>query len=165
MYSRLVNAFSATRLGSWLVKHVASRLDPVIFRATQGRLTSTGIPTLPMLAVTMRGRKSGNSRTVQLAFVEHDGAYLVVASAMGQERHPAWRYNLEANPEVTLQLRGRTLRARARVLNDEEKAAVWPAIHETIPQMRTYEARTDRNIRMFRLEPARSREVKRIDGP
>lgn len=165
MYSRLVNAFSATRLGSWLVKHVASRLDPVIFRATQGRLTSTGIPTLPMLAVTMRGRKSGKLRTVQLAFVEHQGAYLVVASAMGQERHPAWRYNLEANPQVTLQLRGRTLRARARVLNDEEKAAVWPTIHETIPQMRTYEARTDRNIRVFRLEPARSREVKRVDGP
>ena len=154
MYSRLVNAFSATPLGSWIVKHVASPLDPLIFRATNGRFTSTGIPTLPMLAVTMVGRKSGKPRTVQLAFVEDDGAYLVVASAMGQERHPAWRYNLEANPEVTLQIRGRTLPARARVLSDEEKASVWPAIHETIPQMRTYETRTDRNIRVFRLEPA-----------
>ena len=120
MYSRLVNAFPATPLGSWLVKHVASPLDPLIFRATNGRFTSTGIPTLPMLAVTMVGRKSGKPRTVQLAFVEDDGAYLVVASAMGQERHPAWRYNLEANPEVTLQIRGRTLPARARALSDEE---------------------------------------------
>src|SRR5690606_16553152 len=36
-YARLVNRFSATPVGTWLVKHVASRLDPVIFRASGGR--------------------------------------------------------------------------------------------------------------------------------
>jgi len=154
MYSRIVNAFSATPLGSWLVKHFASRVDPLIFRATNGRFTSTGPPTLPMLALTMIGRQSGKSRTVQLAYVEHDGAYHVVASAMGQDRHPGWRYNLEANPDVELQVRGRRLVARARVLSDGEKTKAWPLIKETIPQMRTYEARTDRNIRVFRLDPA-----------
>ena len=153
MYSRIVNKFSATPTGSWLVKHFASKVDPWLFRATNGRLTSTGLPTLPMLALTVRGRKSGKPRTIQLAYHEHDGAYLVVASAMGQERHPGWRYNLEASPDVELQVRGRRLAARARVLTDEEKAAVWPAIRETIPQMRTYEDRTDRNIRVFRLDP------------
>ena len=107
-----------------------------------------------MLALTVRGRKSGEPRTVQLAYHEHDGAYLVVASAMGQERHPGWRYNLEANPDVELQVRGKRLAARARVLSDEEKAAVWPGIRETIPQMRVYEERTDRNIRVFRLDPS-----------
>jgi len=154
MYSRIVNAFSATPLGSWLVKHFASHLDPLIFRATNGRFTSTGPPTLPMLALTMIGRQSGKPRTVQLAYVEHDGAYHVVASAMGQDRHPGWRYNLEANPDVELQVRGRRLVARARVLSDGEKTKAWPLIKETIPQMRTYEARTDRNIRVFRLDPA-----------
>ena len=152
MYSRLVNAFSATPLGSWIVKHFASRVDPLIFRATNGRLTSTGLPTLPMLAVTMVGRKSGKPRTVQLAYVEYEGAYLVVASAMGQERHPGWRYNLEANPDVELQVRGRRMAARARVLSDDEKAKVWPEIKDAIPQMRTYETRTERNIRVFRLD-------------
>ena len=53
-YARLVNRFSATPVGTWLVKHVASRLDPVIFRASGGRLTSTIVPTLPM----MPGRSS-----------------------------------------------------------------------------------------------------------
>lgn len=153
MYAELVNRFSATRAGSWLVKHFASHVDPLIFRATNGRFTSTGPPTLPMLAVTMQGRKTGQPRTVQLAYHEHEGGYLVVASAMGQERHPGWRYNLEANPEVELQVRGRRLAATARVLTDEEKAAVWPAIRETIPQMHVYENRTERNIRVFCLEP------------
>lgn len=154
MYARFVNWLSATAFGSWLVKHVASRVDPVLFRATRGRFTSTGVPTLPMLALTVVGRKSGRARTVQLAYHAIGDDYLVVASAMGQERHPAWRYNLEAHPEAEIQVRGERFAVVARVLDDEEKARVWPAIKSTIPQMTVYENRTDRNIRVFRLRRA-----------
>lgn len=157
MYSRFVNWLSATRVGTWLVRHVASRLDPVVFRLTGGRLTSTGKPTLPMLTLYAVGRRSGQPRPVQLAYHRDGDDYLVVASAMGQERHPAWRYNLEAHPEVEVLLRGGRFPARAELLRPEEKAAVWPAVRRTIPQMTTYEQRTDRDIRLFRL--------RRIDRP
>lgn len=152
-YARSVNRFSATRSGSWLVRNVAAKVDPVIFRLSKGRFTSTGVPTLPMLALTVVGRKSGEPRTVQLAYHRDGGSYLVVASAMGQERHPAWRYNLEAAGHATVQLPGKVVEVDATVLDDDEKAALWPAIASTIPQMHTYEARTDRNIRVFRLTP------------
>lgn len=62
----MVNRFSATRPGSWLVKHFAAHVDPVVFRWTNGRFTSTGVPTLPMLTLTVPGRKSGEPRSVQL---------------------------------------------------------------------------------------------------
>jgi hypothetical protein len=42
----------------------------------------------------------------------------------------------------------------ARVLCDAEKAAVWGKILAEIPQIRVYETRTDRNVRVFRLERA-----------
>jgi deazaflavin-dependent oxidoreductase (nitroreductase family) len=151
VYARFVNWLSATPAGSWLVKHVASRVDPVLFRATNGRFTMTVTPTLPMLTMTATGRTSGKPRSVQLAYHADGDDMLVVASAMGQERHPGWRYNIEADPEVEVQVRGERFAATARVLSDEEKQAVWPAIREAIPQMRTYEQRTDRNIRVFRL--------------
>ncbi|MDG2305020.1 MAG: nitroreductase family deazaflavin-dependent oxidoreductase [Candidatus Binatia bacterium] len=154
MYSRFVNWLSATRFGSLVVKYFASRVDPVLFRATNGRWTSTGPPTLPMLTVTVVGRKSGRPRSVQLAYHAAGPDFLVVASAMGQARHPAWRYNLEANPEVDVQVRGERFRARAHVLDDDEKARVWADIKGTIPQMSVYEQRTDRNIRVFRLRRA-----------
>ena len=154
MYSRFINWLSATTFGSWLVKHMASRIDPVIFRWTNGRFTSTGIPTLPMLAMTVKGRRTGQPRTVQLAYHADGDDFLVVASAMGQERHPGWRYNLEAHPEVELQVRGERFPATARVLDDAEKSAHWDGIKETIPQMQVYEGRTDRNIRVFRLTRA-----------
>ena len=150
-YDRLVNRFSATRAGSWVVKHVASKIDPVIFKATNGRFTSTGRPTLPMLALTVPGRKSGEPRTVQLAYHQDGDDLLVVASAMGQERHPAWRYNLEAAGGGEVLVRGDRFAVTATVLSDDEKARLWTSIAETIPQMHTYVRRTDRNIKVFRL--------------
>jgi deazaflavin-dependent oxidoreductase (nitroreductase family) len=153
-YARLVNRFSATPAGSWTVKHVASKIDPVLFRWSKGRITSTGRPTLPMLALTTTGAKSGQPRTVQLAFHREGDDLLVVASAMGQDRHPAWRYNLDAHPEVQVLVRGEEYAALASVLTPEEKAARWDAIATTIPQMRTYEQRTDREIRVYRLRRA-----------
>lgn len=151
MYARFVNWLSATPAGSWLVKHLASRLDPVLFKASNGRFTMTGVPTLPMLTLTTIGRKNGRPRDTQLAYHRDGEDFLVVASAMGQERHPDWRYNLEANPEAEVQVRGGRLRVRARLLADAEKARVWPGIVETIPQLRVHEQRTTRNIRVFRL--------------
>ena len=67
-YARSVNRFSATRAGSWLVRNFAAKVDPLIWRWSKGRFTSTGVPTLPMLSLTVVGRKSGEPRTVQLAY-------------------------------------------------------------------------------------------------
>jgi deazaflavin-dependent oxidoreductase (nitroreductase family) len=92
-----------------------------------------------------------------LAYLADGDDYLVVASAMGQARHPDWRYNLEANPDVEIQARGESFAARAELLSDEDKGRFWPAIKEAIPQMSTYERRTARNIRVFRL--------RRMGGP
>jgi deazaflavin-dependent oxidoreductase (nitroreductase family) len=142
---------STTRVATWLIMHVASRLDPLIFKASNGRFTSMGPPAMPMLTLTAIGRRSGQPRSVQLACLERGADYLVVASAMGQQAHPAWRYNLEANPEVQIQMRGERFTARAQVLTDAEKDREWADIRAAIPQINVYEERTDRNIRVFRL--------------
>jgi deazaflavin-dependent oxidoreductase (nitroreductase family) len=145
---------STSPLATWLVRNVASRLDPVLFRASGGRFTSFGPPAMPMLTLTHRGRRTGRLRSVHLACVPHDGDHLVVASAMGQERHPAWRYNLEAEPDAEVQVLGERFAVKARVLSDAEKREVWPALRRAIPQLAVYEKRTDRNIRVFRLRRA-----------
>ncbi len=141
-------------VSTWLVRNVTSRLDPLLFRASGGRLTCFGPPAMPMITIRMRGRRSGRLRSVHLACLERDGAYLVVASAMGQPRHPGWRYNLEANPDVEVQVRGERFPGCAEMLSDAEKQAVWDDVRRAIPQMEVYEKRTDRNIRMFRIRRA-----------
>ncbi|MFP6630390.1 MAG: nitroreductase family deazaflavin-dependent oxidoreductase [Myxococcota bacterium] len=142
---------TTNRVVTWIIRHVASRLDPWLFKATNGRFTSMGAPSMPMLTLTAVGRHSGQPRAVHLACLERDGDYLVVASAMGQQKHPGWRYNIEANPEVQVQTRGERFAARAQVLSDSEKDSIWADVRHAIPQMNVYENRTDRNIRVFRL--------------
>ena len=151
MDERTIVWLSTNPVATWLIKHVASPLDPLIFKATNGRFTMFGPPAMPMLTLTAKGRTSGQPRSVHLACIEHEGNYLVVASAMGQQKHPAWRYNIEANPEVEIQMTGERFGARAEVLSDSEKERVWGHIRRVIPQMNVYEQRTDRNIRVFRL--------------
>jgi deazaflavin-dependent oxidoreductase (nitroreductase family) len=140
-------------VSTWLIRRICAPLDPLLYRATNGRMFTMGPGNEAMLTVTMRGRRSGKKRSVHLACVEDEGSYLIVASAMGQQKHPAWRYNLEANPDVELQMLGRRVHATARRLSDEEKAAVWDKMREQIPMIHVYESRTDRNIRVFRLTP------------
>jgi len=149
--SSFVVRLSTSPFATWFIRKVASRVDPWLFRATNGRLTSFGPPTMPMLTVVTIGRKSGEPRPVHLACLEEGPDRLVVASAMGQQRHPAWRYNLEAHPDVEVQVPGERYRARATMLSDAESAAAWDRLVEAIPQLEVYRTRTDRNIRVFRL--------------
>ena len=153
MSDRFVVWLSTSPVVTWVIRHIASHLDPWLFRASNGRFTSMGAPSMPMLTLTAKGRRSGRARSVHLACLEEDGSYLVVASAMGQQRHPGWRYNLDAHPVVEVQVRGSRFNGRARVLSDEEKERVWPRVHAAIPQMKVYEDRTTRNIRVYRLSP------------
>ena len=136
---------------TWWIRTFAARVDPWLYRLTNGRLHTMGPGSDSVVTITTRGRKSGRPRSVQLACVHHDGDILLVASAMGQARHPAWRYNLEADPRCEVQTKGERYAARAEVLDDADKAAVWDLMREQIPMIHVYEQRTDRNIRVFRL--------------
>lgn len=148
---RLLVWLTTNKATTLFIRKIASRLDPLLFRLTNGRWTTFGPPQMPMLTMTAIGKKSGEPRSVQVASVIHDGHYHVVASAMGQEKHPAWKANIESNPKVTVQVTGERFEAIAEKLTDADKAAIWDKIKQAIPQIHVYETRTDRNICVFRL--------------
>ena len=120
---------------TWWIRHVAARIDPVLFKATNGRFTTFGPPAMPMVTLTTLGRRSGRPHAVHLACIEHGGDYHVVASAMGQKTHPAWKYNIDAHPEIGVQAIGESFSARAEVLTDEEKERIWAEVKRAIPQI------------------------------
>lgn len=153
-YPEFINRLSATRFGGWLTRQTAAKLDPWIYRRTNGRWVLAGRPTIPQLTLTTTGRKSGRRREVQLAALhEDDGSFVVVASNFGQEHHPAWMYNLEADPRAWVLSDGVETEVEATSLGAAEKEEIWPRLHEIVPQFRTYLDRTDRDIRIFRLTP------------
>ena len=119
-FSRANATFANTRLGRWLSIHVVWKLDPLLMRATGGRLGfGVGIPTA---LLETRGARSGELRRNGVIYF-HDGERVtIVASRLGQPRHPDWFHNLRAHPDVVLG----GVPMRASVVEDEaERERIW----------------------------------------
>lgn len=106
------------------------------------------------LILTTTGHRSGESRKTPLIYGEHDGDFLVVASKGGAPEPPAWYRNLEADPEVAVQVRGERFAARARTATPEEKPELWRIMVGHWPAYDEYQEKTDRDIPVVVLERA-----------
>jgi deazaflavin-dependent oxidoreductase (nitroreductase family) len=107
----------------------------------------------PLLLLTTKGRKSGEWRRTALIGAEDRGRYVIVASLGGSPRHPVWYLNLQANPEVRLQVKGRSFLAIARTATAEEKPELWAKMVGLYPDYADYQVKTDREIPVVILDP------------
>ena len=72
----------------------------------------------------------------------------------GTPENPDWYLNLEANPDVEIQVKGDRLRARARTATPEEKPELWSIMTKEWPDYDNYQTKTDRDIPVVVLEPS-----------
>ncbi len=89
-----LHAFGMSRAGRWYGIHVGSRIDPVLLRLTRGRFATTSF--FPLLLLHVRGRHSGELRTVPLVYFTEGEEVILVASSFGRASNPAWFLNLMA---------------------------------------------------------------------
>jgi deazaflavin-dependent oxidoreductase (nitroreductase family) len=101
------------------------------------------------------GRKSGAERQTPVGwFPGQDGSWLIVASAAGGPRNPAWYYNLAAHPDnVQIELPDRKLAVTAEQLHGAEREEAWRQITAAAPRFATYQQKTDRLLPVIRLVP------------
>jgi deazaflavin-dependent oxidoreductase (nitroreductase family) len=124
-----------------------------LYERTGGREGNVQRPTgLPVVILTVRGRKSGKLRKMPLMRVERDGKYAIVASKGGAPDNPKWYKNVKANPDVMLQDGPEPFDARARELHGEERELWWRRAVEAFPPYADYEKRTKRLIPVFLIE-------------
>jgi deazaflavin-dependent oxidoreductase (nitroreductase family) len=148
---RLVQRAAQTSSFQPVALKLAPRMDKAVNRLSRGRFTVTSL-IVPTLMLTTTGAKSGQPRTTPLATMpDGDDTFYVVGSNFGTDKHPAWTANLLKNPRARVTYAGRTSDAEAHPLTDEEKGAIWPRLTEVWPTYDTYVAKTDRNLRVFRL--------------
>jgi deazaflavin-dependent oxidoreductase (nitroreductase family) len=100
------------------------------------------------------GRRSGKQRTTPLIYGRHGNDYLLVASKGGTPENPDWYLNLEANPDVEIQVKGDRMRARARTATPEEKPELWSIMTKEWPDYDNYQTKTDRDIPVVVIEPS-----------
>ena len=104
----------SSELPAWIKDHLSRYLatdgaDGYLWDASLGG----GKGMVPTLLLTTVGRKSGRVLTLPLIFGRSGPNYVVVASKGGAPTHPAWYLNLQANPEVRVQVKAEKFTAHA----------------------------------------------------
>lgn len=124
------------------------------YQATDGKEGHDWLEGSPVLLLTTTGHKSGESRTTPLIYGRSGDDVLLVASKGGSDEPPAWFLNLEANPEVGVQIWGEKFDARARTATAEEKPEMWAEMLSHWPHYGEYQKLTGREIPVVVLERA-----------
>lgn len=133
------------RVMRWMTRQMTQRV----------RRTGRG-PGFSALVLTTIGSKSGLPRETPVGwFPGADGSYLIVASAAGAPKNPAWYYNLAAHPDrVQIETGdGRKIAVTARQLHGPERDEAWRQITAAAPRFGGYQKKTDREIPVIRLQP------------
>ena len=124
-----------------------------LFQLSKGKIAGKGAG-MPVLVLTTTGRKSGQKRSTMLTSpLRIDESIVIVASRGGDDHHPAWFLNLQANPTVEVEMGGATRTMTARVADSAEKADLWPKIVADHDNYAGYQSKTDRDIPVVVLSP------------
>lgn len=127
-------------------------LHQFIYEKSGGRIGER-VGKSPMLLLRTTGRRTGRPRTAALLYHRDGGHYVVVGSKGGSDIAPAWLRNLEALPDVGVQVGVKRFLAQARVASAEERRRLWPEMTRLWPQYDHYQSQTERLIPLVILEP------------
>ena len=109
---------------------------------------------MPMILITMTGAKSGRELCSPLVHSTDGGDVIVIASKAGAPEHPNWYHNLVANPTITVEIGDDEWEATAQLTEGDERARLFAAQAEQMPQFAGYQTKADavgREIPVFRL--------------
>ena len=107
----------------------------------------------PMILVTHTGAKTGRAYTTPLVYTRDGDNYVIVASKGGAPENPQWFGNLVANPDATIEVGTETIPVRARVTEGDERARLYRAHADLMPNFDEYAKATAREIPVVVLEP------------
>jgi len=128
------------------------KVHPFLYRVSGGRIGGR-LMNMPVLLLRTRGRRTGRERETALMTLPRDGAWVVVASVLGEPHHPGWYWNLREHPDAEIQVGRRTIPVRARETDGDERERLWRQIVDVQPDYAAYQRRTDRRIPVLVLEP------------
>jgi deazaflavin-dependent oxidoreductase (nitroreductase family) len=108
---------------------------------------------VPTLLLTTKGRKSGKTHLTPLIYIKQGNGFAVIASKGGAPAHPDWYLNLDAHPDVEIQVARAHYQMRARTADSEERKKIWAEMTKIYPPYDAYQARAGREIPVVILEP------------
>jgi deazaflavin-dependent oxidoreductase (nitroreductase family) len=134
--ARVAMSDAGMQCAAWYLKNIVSRLEPLLDRWTHGRMTS--LPITPVVFLKTLGARTGEPRVTPLTYFTHGDDVILIASNYGRRNHPAWYYNVKANPEVSLYARGRQGRYVVRETAGAERDRLWTLATQWTPPLAKY---------------------------
>ena len=123
------------------------------FRSNEGRVGGR-FEGAPILLLTTKGAKTGQTRVNPMMYLPEDGATYVFASKAGQPTNPDWYHNLVAHPQVTVEIGTETFDATARVVTGEDRDRIYARQAELYRGFAEYQEKTSRVIPVVALDRA-----------
>jgi deazaflavin-dependent oxidoreductase (nitroreductase family) len=152
---RAVRSLASTPRTARFFARTLHRLDEPILRRTGGkRSLSAWLTGFPIVELTTTGARSGLPRTHPIVGVPDGDRLVLVASNYGQERNPAWYYNLRAHPKCSVGFRGQRRQMRAYEAEGAERERLWELDLTVYPVRARYaQWASHRQIPVMVLEP------------
>jgi len=148
-YSRLSSSLGARGL------KLTGKLNVPVYRLSRGRVGGR-VGRAPVLLLTTTGRKSGQLRTAPVVYLADGDNVVLIDTNAGNAKIPAWSLNLKANPEAEIEIGRKRQAVRARIAEGEERAELWRRSNVQYAGFDDYEAKLNREISVFVLEPLSS---------
>jgi len=128
-----------------------AKVHGALLLRTNGRPRRLGRNQYALVLETV-GRKSGEVRALPLLYMPDGDAFIILASNYGQERPPAWWFNLQDRPDAHVLLSGSRIAVRGRLLEGDEREQIIPRARDYNKQWREYFASVERDLPIVRLE-------------
>ena len=126
-----------------------------VYSVTRGRfgLRTARADRWGMLRLRTVGRRSGKERVAILGYFE-DGSDLVTMAMNGWgDPEPAWWLNLQAHPDVTVDLPGGSRTVHARAADKDERPRLWAMLATYDKDLDGYAARRSGETAVVILSP------------
>jgi deazaflavin-dependent oxidoreductase (nitroreductase family) len=123
------------------------------FRAHEGKVGGM-FASMELLLLTTTGAKSGQPRTLPLAYTRDGDDYVIVASKGGADTNPDWYLNLLAHPEVQVEAGSDKLDLIATPAKGDDKERLYAQHAAVYPMFLEYRQKTSRDIPLIVLHKA-----------
>lgn len=122
-----------------------------IYEGSDGRIGARA--GLPMLLLSVTGRKSGETRTTPLVYFQDGDSYVVVGSDGAAKHDPQWWKNLQVNPAGAVRVGRKKRNVKATLATGPERERLWELGKTANPMWAKYQVRTERELPVVILTP------------
>ena len=133
-------------------RHAGNSVGLLVHRVAKGRLDAFGDQKVLML--TVPGRRTGQPRSVMVAYLDHDGGHLVWGTASGAPTDPDWFRNLRRADRARVEIGTTAYDVVPQELTGPERDRVWrEVVLARVPGVARYAAKAGRTIPLAVLRP------------